>query len=87
MLGEGSAGLWGLPGPGEGDPRIFAVMHITGPRPSPRHDAPVETTPDRSTAMFTRWNLARIARSPEMVLTICFAGILFAYLSAASFSA
>jgi hypothetical protein len=37
--------------------------------------------------MFTRWNLARIARSPEMVLTICFAGILFAYLSAASFSA
>jgi hypothetical protein len=34
--------------------------------------------------MFTRSNLAQIARAPEIVLTISFACILFAYLSAAS---
>jgi hypothetical protein len=34
--------------------------------------------------MFTRSKLAKIARAPEIVLTISFVGILFAYLSAAS---
>jgi hypothetical protein len=35
-------------------------------------------------AMFTRSTFAKIARAPEAVLTMSFAGILFAYVAAAS---
>jgi hypothetical protein len=35
--------------------------------------------------MFTRSHLAKIAHSPEIALTMSFAGIVFAYISAASF--
>jgi hypothetical protein len=37
--------------------------------------------------MFTRPRLAKIARSPEIALTMSFVGVLFAYISAASFGA
>jgi hypothetical protein len=37
-------------------------------------------------AMFTRSTLAKIARAPEAVLTMSFAGILFAYFAASAFA-
>jgi hypothetical protein len=51
----------------------------------------LETTPNGDRAMFnpsdfllTSSDFAKIARAPEVVLTISFLGVLFAYFSAAS---
>jgi len=69
----------------------FTVTQITGAAPFPRHDPRVQTTPNGARAMFnpsdfllTSSDFARIARAPEVVLTLSFVGILFAYLSAGS---
>jgi hypothetical protein len=69
----------------------FTVTQITGAVPQLRHDGRVQTTPDGERAMFnpsdfllTSSDFAKIARAPEVVLTISFLGILFAYFSAAS---
>jgi hypothetical protein len=67
------------------------VTQVTGAAPFSRHDARAQTTPSEEHAMFTpsdfmfaRSDFAKIARSPEVVLTISFVGILFVYLSVAS---
>jgi hypothetical protein len=51
----------------------------------------LETTPNGERAMFnpadllfTRSDLAKITRAPELVMALSFVGILFAYVSAAS---
>jgi hypothetical protein len=75
----------GASGPAKGHPHESAVTQITGAFASPWHDARVKPHPDRSTAMFTRSHLVSIAHSPEIALTMSFVGILFAYISAASF--
>jgi len=69
----------------------FTVTQITGAAPFSMHDARVQTTPNGERAMFnpsdllfTSSDFAKIARAPEVVLTLSFIGVLFAYFSAAS---
>ena len=69
----------------------FTVTQVTGALRFSRHDARVQTTPNGGRAMFTpsdclftSSDFAKIARAPEVVLTLSFVGILFAYFSVAA---
>ena len=69
----------------------FSVTQVTGAVPASRPRCGGETTLNRERAMFTSADFmftlsdfAKIARAPEVLLTISFVGILFGYLSAAS---
>jgi hypothetical protein len=69
----------------------LTVTQVTGAVQFSRHDARAQTTPDGERAMFnpsdlllTSSDFAKIARAPEVVLTLSFVGILFAYFSVAA---
>ena len=72
------------------EPHDFTVTQVTGAIPFWRHDARARTTPNGERAMFTpsdflftSSDFTKIARAPEVVLTLSFVAILFAYISAA----
>jgi hypothetical protein len=69
----------------------FTVTQVTGALPALGHDARAQTAPNGEHAMFnpsdlllTRSDFAKIARAPEVVLTISFMAMLIAFFSAAA---